>query len=76
MPSGANVEQLKSGIPAELYDTPREGEDLDILLMATSSASAEVPQMMVSDHEVVQIIYTSGTTSDPKGGNTLPSFAD
>ncbi len=39
----------------------------DILAMARSDASAQPPEIELADTDVVQILYTSGTTSDPKG---------
>jgi len=39
----------------------------DILAMATGDASDAPPEVALNDSDVVQILYTSGTTSDPKG---------
>ncbi|MBN7769783.1 long-chain-fatty-acid--CoA ligase [Marinobacter daepoensis] len=39
----------------------------DILDMARSSASDQPPELNLADTDIVQILYTSGTTSDPKG---------
>ncbi|EXF44237.1 acyl-CoA synthetase [Pseudomonas sp. BAY1663] len=39
----------------------------DILAIASGSGCARAPEVAVSEHDVVQILYTSGTTSDPKG---------
>ena len=43
------------------------GEALDILNIAQSNERCDEPQVQVGDNDVVQILYTSGTTSDPKG---------
>lgn len=43
-------------------------EKLDILTVALdSSLNSAAPERELSDGDVVQILYTSGTTSDPKG---------
>ncbi|WP_417593912.1 fatty acyl-CoA synthetase [Oceanospirillum sp.] len=49
---------------------PATGSDekLDILALALdNSVNSEAPDIELSDSDVVQILYTSGTTSDPKG---------
>lgn len=40
---------------------------LDILALARSEGDASEPELALDDQTVVQILYTSGTTSDPKG---------
>lgn len=47
-----------------LYGTDQQN---DILNMALSSANSQPPELELSETDVVQILYTSGTTSDPKG---------
>lgn len=41
--------------------------ELDVLAVACAEGGDEMPAVMVCDTDVVQILYTSGTTSDPKG---------
>ena len=44
--------------------TPTAAEDFDALVNAGSSEPLEV---MVGDRDIVQLLYTSGTTANPKG---------
>lgn len=39
----------------------------DILMVASSDADCSVPSVTVKDTDIAQILYTSGTTSHPKG---------
>ncbi len=50
-------------------------EPMDILSIALSDADDSAPDLDLDDNDVVQILYTSGTTSDPKGAmHTHRSF--
>lgn len=40
---------------------------VDILQVASANVDTTPPDVALSDSDVVQILYTSGTTSDPKG---------
>lgn len=42
-------------------------EALDILSLAQGQGCDTEPELALTDQDVVQILYTSGTTSDPKG---------
>ncbi|MFT5720494.1 MAG: fatty-acyl-CoA synthase [Motiliproteus sp.] len=67
----ANVDSLKGQIPAQIIGSLRsENPDplaLDILAMAQSDAAISAPDVELNENDIVQILYTSGTTSDPKG---------
>lgn len=43
------------------------GSGQDILQLAMAAGTDTVPELELSETDVVQILYTSGTTSDPKG---------
>ena len=43
------------------------GSKLDALQLALEAGKDTVPELVLADTDVVQILYTSGTTSDPKG---------
>lgn len=48
---------------------------LDILSIARSSGDDQLPDVLVNDTDIAQILYTSGTTSHPKGAmHTHRSF--
>ncbi|MBB5321378.1 fatty acyl-CoA synthetase [Marinobacter oulmenensis] len=44
-----------------------EAHQTDILTMARAEGDDTPPELELADTDVVQILYTSGTTSDPKG---------
>lgn len=48
-------------------DLAEGDERLDILSFAQGQGDASEPELNLQDQDVVQILYTSGTTSDPKG---------
>lgn len=59
--------QLSLSVQGSLHsDRVAEGQ-VDILKVACGSGSAEAPDLALNETDVVQILYTSGTTSDPKG---------
>jgi fatty-acyl-CoA synthase len=61
----AVCDQLQLTLKGSLHSPDGNGED--ILAMATGDGSDLPPVTELSDQDVVQILYTSGTTSDPKG---------
>lgn len=66
----ANVDGLRERIPATVFGCLRDGAEegvLDLLTIALSDAHAERPDVLVQESDIAQILYTSGTTSDPKG---------
>ena len=62
------VDSVASTVDIEVLGTLHGAHSADdILEMACSGASDLPPDTDQSDTDVVQILYTSGTTSDPKG---------
>ncbi|HEX7662943.1 MAG TPA: AMP-binding protein [Polyangiaceae bacterium] len=56
------------GAPLEKLGTLRHGSgDLDVLTWARSDADGPPLDVTIDDHDLAQLLYTSGTTSDPKG---------
>ncbi len=60
-------DQLNLAIQGSLHSTTPAADGFDILAVATGSGSDQAPEVELADTDVVQILYTSGTTSDPKG---------
>lgn len=66
----SNVEGVKEQIPATVFGTLRDGderESADLLAVALSDLEVDLPDVSVEESDIAQILYTSGTTSDPKG---------
>jgi len=42
-------------------------ESLNIIDIAQSDSDASVPEVLIDENDIVQILYTSGTTAAPKG---------
>lgn len=62
-----NVEKVRGEANAEIYGTIYDGDGLDILSLAQSGDDASEPDVDLAEEDVAQILYTSGTTSAPKG---------
>lgn len=60
-------DQLQLSIHGSLHSAAPQAGRSDILAVATGPGSDRVPEVAVAETDVVQILYTSGTTSDPKG---------
>ncbi|MFD1407538.1 acyl-CoA synthetase [Kroppenstedtia eburnea] len=60
------VEAVQEQLPVEIQGTLRDGEKLDVLQLA-GTGSGEPPEVEVGEADLVQLLYTSGTTSAPKG---------
>ncbi|WP_372741578.1 fatty acyl-CoA synthetase [Neptunomonas sp.] len=66
-----NIESLQGKINADIIGSlcseTTGFQRLDILAIAYSDASTALPPIEQTENDVVQLLYTSGTTSDPKG---------
>lgn len=66
-----NVEEIASDTDVPVIGSmraePPVDSRLDILCLARDGTVDTPPELALSDDDVVQILYTSGTTSDPKG---------
>jgi fatty-acyl-CoA synthase len=63
----ANVEEVRDEAEAEIHGTLYDGDGLDVVGLARSGEDASEPEVEIDDEDVAQILYTSGTTSAPKG---------
>ena len=63
----ANAEEVRDEAEATIHGTLYEGDDLDIVNLARSGGDASEPEADLDEEDVAQILYTSGTTSAPKG---------
>lgn len=64
---GDKVEALRPGVALELQGTVRGGGEADVLAWALSGEDGSEPAVEVDDAELVQLLYTSGTTAAPRG---------
>uniref|UniRef100_Q47DJ4 AMP-dependent synthetase and ligase n=1 Tax=Dechloromonas aromatica (strain RCB) TaxID=159087 RepID=Q47DJ4_DECAR len=62
-----HVEHLKPELQCALYGTFYDGGDLDVLAMAQARGNEQMPAVTIDENCVAQILYTSGTTANPKG---------
>src|ERR671921_2403415 len=62
-----NVEEVQDEIEARIYGTLYGGDESDVVSMARSGDDASEPDVELDEENVTQILYTSGTTSAPKG---------
>ena len=63
----ANVEEVRDEAEATIYGTLYEGDRFDVVNLAQSADDASEPEADLDEEDVAQILYTSGTTSAPKG---------
>lgn len=64
------VDEVKSTVEVGIYGSLHGGQsenNPDALKLALAAGEDTAPELELSDTDVVQILYTSGTTSDPKG---------
>jgi fatty-acyl-CoA synthase len=64
---GANVEEVRNDIEARIHGTVRDGDEFDVVSLARGEDDASEPAVDLDEEDVAQILYTSGTTSAPKG---------
>ena len=62
-----HVEHLRPQLQCALYGTFHGGSGLDVLALAEGGDDAGEPQVDIDENAVAQILYTSGTTANPKG---------
>jgi len=60
-------DQVKLAVQGSLHSAVSASDREDILAIAVGHGSVQPPDVMLDETDVVQILYTSGTTSDPKG---------
>lgn len=63
----ANVEEVRDEVEATVYGTLYGGDRFDVVRLARSGEIASEPEADLDEEDVAQILYTSGTTSAPKG---------
>lgn len=64
---GEHVVHLRGQLACEIYGTFHGGGGLDVLALATGDGDAAMPEVGIDEDAVAQILYTSGTTANPKG---------
>ncbi|SEI84273.1 fatty-acyl-CoA synthase [Allopseudospirillum japonicum] len=63
-----HIEAIDQEMSLNLHGSLQEGNtQLDILSLAMRDKVIQLPEVAIQETDVVQILYTSGTTSDPKG---------
>lgn len=62
-----HVKHVQPRLSCRLYGTMYGGDELDLLRIAQGEGNIEPPEMPLDENDVVQLLYTSGTTSRPKG---------
>ncbi len=62
-----NVEEVRDEAEATIHGTLYEGGELDVVSLARSGDDTSEPDVELDEEDVAQILYTSGTTSAPKG---------
>lgn len=61
------VDAVRDTTEVAIYGSIHGGSEPDALQFALEPGNDTSPELELSDTDVVQILYTSGTTSDPKG---------
>ena len=63
----ANVDKVRDEVGVPIRGTLYDGDELDVVSVALGGDDASEPEVDLDDEDVAQILYTSGTTSAPKG---------
>lgn len=63
----AICDQLSLSVQGSLHSQSVVEGKTDILTVAQRAGCDQAPELNLDENDVVQILYTSGTTSDPKG---------
>jgi len=61
------VDAVRAKVAVDIYGSLHSGEGTDVLQLALAEGNDDAPDVPLTDTDVVQILYTSGTTSAPKG---------
>lgn len=61
------ADAVRERAEAEINGTIHGGDGLDVLSVAQSGDEASEPKVNMDEGDLVQILYTSGTTAAPKG---------
>ncbi|GGE69301.1 acyl-CoA synthetase [Streptosporangium jomthongense] len=61
------INAVRDTTAVAIYGSLYGGDTNDVLKFALGPGNDNAPELELSDTDVVQILYTSGTTSDPKG---------
>lgn len=62
-----HIDPLRDRLGCECYGTFHSGTGFDVLTLAQGCGDDAPPDVDISEDSVAQILYTSGTTSAPKG---------
>ncbi|SOB76277.1 fatty-acyl-CoA synthase [Marinobacter sp. LV10R510-11A] len=63
----SQIDAVADKSEADINGSLHGGSKLDALQLALEAGKDTAPELALADTDVVQILYTSGTTSDPKG---------
>ena len=58
---------MEYGVEARIQGTVRDGDDFDLVGLARGGDDPSEPAVELDEEDVAQILYTSGTTSAPRG---------
>jgi len=58
-----HVDAVRLDIPCTVYGTLQGGAEVDVLQLACGDGESSEPAVEVDDHDVAQLLYTSGTTA-------------
>lgn len=61
------VDQIRDGVLVDLYGVFSGGGAFDVLAIALDEGAPRLDDSLADDADLVQLLYTSGTTAAPKG---------